>query len=195
MKVRGRPRLALHYCEGIMKYVKQTGYREQRAQKQQRQRARQKDKQPVADRGHLLGKVHINNGEKALCRNKGEFLSLVSRDEFEKTEPAGRCLTCERLAGLKPGASEVDTLSEKQKALLGETAADKWCLVMYLCSDNYRPNSTSMYRSLRRLERRGYIEKRLNEQKRAEVKLVPDRVHVLDSGRIVIRQKQRAGEL
>lgn len=175
-----------------MAYLKHTHGRGQLAQKLRRQRARQRDeKRAVADQGHLLGKVHINNGGKALCRNKVEFLSLVSRDEFEKMNLAGRCGTCEILSGLRPGASETDTLSEEQKNLLREIyeksngAADKWCLTMYLCSDNYRPSSTSMYRSLRRLERRGDIEKRLNEQKRAEVQLT-SRVHVLDSGRIVI---------
>ncbi len=186
-----------------MKYVKQTGYREQRAQKQQRQRARQKDKQPGADREFVSHKVHVNSSGKALCRNRGVFLELVSKDEFEKTEPARRCLTCEQLTGLRPGArEEVDTLSEEQKGLLKEIyektdngAADKWCLTMLLSAGGSEPVGTSLYRSLRRLQKRGLIERRQTEQKRAEVRLAPGRVHILDFGRIVIRQKQRAGEL
>ena len=179
-----------------MAYLKRTVYREQEAARQRRKRARQRDEQPMAGRKHPFGKVHVNNGGKALCKNRGDSLALVSKDEFEKINPAGRCGTCERLAGLQPGASEIDMLSEKQKGLLREIyektdngATDKWCLTMLLNRDSNDPASTSLYRSLRRLQKRGLIEKRQTEQKRAEVRLVPDRVHVLDSGQIVVLNK------
>ena len=142
-------------------------------------------------------KVHVENGGKPLCRNRGDSLELVPKDEFEKTNPAGRCGTCEQLTGLRPGAREIDTLSEKQKALLREiyekiNGADKWYLTMLLSRDSNNPADTSLYRSLRRLQKRGLIAKMLTEQKRAEVRLV-SRVHILD-GKIIVRQREGAAQ-
>ena len=176
-----------------MKYV-QPGYRDQTDKNESLLRARQRGERPGTGAKQPFVKVHIKKGKKALCNNQG-FLKLVSKDEFERTNPADRCGKCEILSGLRTRANEIDTLSERQKQLLRKIyektdngAAGKWCLTMYLCRDNYRAGSTSLYRSLRRLQARGCIEQKQNEQKRSIVRLTA-RVHVLDSSRIVILNK------
>ena len=165
------------------------------ARKLRRQRALQRGEQPPVTPDQL-NTVHIKKSKKkALCNNRGYFLTLVTRDKFEKTKPINRCGTCEILSGMRTRGNELHTMSEIQKQLIGEVyektdkgAEGKWCLTMLLDKDSNEPASTSLYRSLRRLEKRGIIEKKQNEQKRSIVRLT-GRVHILDSGKIVIRQR------
>lgn len=121
--------------------------------------------------------IHVKNGAESLCKQTGLFLQLASAEEFQNLPPINRCHRCEkhlRLHRYGDGAP----LSEKQRQLLvgiskttGTAVGNDWWFAADLTSDKSDSGRTSLHRSLRRLQRRGYIEKKVNQHNRVLVRL------------------------
>ena len=138
-----------------------------------------------------LGILHIEKDSKPLCNQDGVFLNLCTIEDFKKLPSANRCTRCERLIGLKQASDWLYPLSEKQKGLLAaiftKTKGDKdsWCFVTELSEDKSDSGRTSLHRRLRKLQRRGYIEKKLNTDNRALVRLTDRGYHEVRQGKIL----------
>ncbi len=66
----------------------------------------------------------------------------------------------------------------------GDDKIGQWCAAVALSSNKTGSGRTSLHRSLRRLERRGLIDRRRSDRGRCMVRLT-GRVKVAESGRIV----------
>lgn len=150
---------------------------------------------------YLTGQVHIEKESKSLCNQDGEFLNLCTIEDFQKVPPVNRCGRCQRLIGVK--YPDVYSLSEKQKGLLiaifRKTKKDNWCFATKLSKNKSSSGRTSLHRSLKRLQHRGYIEKKVNRHNRVLVRLT-DRLHITKSksGKILypgVNQSLRDREL
>lgn len=145
---------------------------------------------------YIPGQMHVREGQGPLCNQVGDFLNLCSRAAFDKAPAIKRCRRCEKLLGIVkyPWENELRTLSENQRRLLVEISSrtkgpDKWCFVAALCENKTNAGWTSLHRSLRRLQRRGYIEKKLGAHNRALVRLT-DSLFITESGKIYLRKKR-----
>ena len=145
---------------------------------------------------YLTGQLHIEKESKPLCNQDGEFLNLCVIEDFQKVPPVNRCGRCQRLIDVKYPWD----ISENQRRLLVEISRrtkgpDQWCFVAALCDNKTNAGWTSLHRSIRRLQRRGYIEKKVNRHNRVLVRLT-DRLHITKSksGKILFRLKSELTE-
>jgi len=150
-------------------------------------------KEPDKSQHYLSGQVHVRDGQNPLCHQVGDLLNLCSRAAFDKALAVKRCRRCERLLGIVkyPWENELDSLSENQRRILIEIShrtkgIDQWCFAADLSENKTDSGRSSLNRSLRRLQRRGYIEKKLNAHNRTLVRLT-DRLFITKSGKIYLR--------
>lgn len=90
-----------------------------------------------------------------------------------------------------PWENELESLSENQRRLIVEISRrtkgpDQWCFVAALSENKTDSGRTSLHQSLRRLQHRGYIEKKLDAHNRALVRL-SDRLIITKSDKIYLR--------
>jgi len=150
-------------------------------------------KEPDKSQLYISGQVHVRAGVSPLCNQVGDFLNLCSRAAFDKAPAVKRCRRCERLLGIVkyPWENELASLSENQRRLIVEISRrtkrpGQWCFVAALSENKTDSGRTSLHRSLRRLQHRGYIEKKLGAHNRALVRLT-DRLIITKSGKIFHR--------
>ena len=117
--------------------------------------------------------VHVDDEGQPLCNQDGHYLHLCELDEFERLPKLSKCGRCERLLG---HSSYMSPLSDNQRQLLDEISCrtpdeESWCPAADLCKNKISAGWTSLHRSLRRLEVRGFIEKKTDSHNRAYVRL------------------------
>lgn len=138
----------------------------------------QQDNQEHVGSNYITGQVHVKKESKPLCNQDGEFLELCDRAAFDKVPAVQQCQRCRRSLGIDryPGDIQFE-LSDNQKRLImairqrTKESGGQWCPVAELCTKKTSSGWTSLHRSIRRLQHRGYIEKKLNAHNRALVRL------------------------
>jgi len=128
-----------------------------------------------------LNCYHVDNGGKPLCNRTGQPLYLCSREDFEDLTNGKKCGTCLMLLGHRENYHRFAWLSDQQKRLLidiyrknGDRAEGQWCSVDELMAERSKPRRASYYSSLRRLEHRGVIGVKADENNRELVRIIID---------------------
>lgn len=129
----------------------------------------------------LFGIIHADNKGKPLCNQSGDYLQLCSREDFDNSTPDTKCGRCMRMLGIPDDWHKTVYLSQRQEELLiaiylktDNAAWGCWCFATDLIIDKSGGKWTSFHRSLRRLERRGLIEKKANKHNKVSVRLTRD---------------------
>lgn len=133
---------------------------------------------------YLVDRYHVNNQEKPLCNQRGQFVYLCSREDFEALPSGKKCMRCQTLLGHREDHHATAWLSVLQKELLVDIyrktedgSKGRWCPVSDLMAEKSKPLQASYYESLKRLEYRNIVELKADEYNRELVRLAIDCVH------------------